>query len=149
MAKNPAVSESNRRRAIDPVSRIKKDAVTGCWVWMGARKPSGYGKFGREGKYIAAHRWFYERARGPIPAKMVLDHLCRNPPCVNPDHLEAVTNAENGRRGIHAKINMDIARQIRAEYVPWNRAHSMNALAAKYGLCSASVSWIVTGKGWT
>lgn len=46
-----------------------------------------------------AHRYVYESIRGPIPEGLVLDHLCRNTSCVNPDHLEPVTYGENFRRG--------------------------------------------------
>jgi hypothetical protein len=45
------------------------------------------------------HRWVYEQLVGPIPAGLVLDHLCRNPACVRPMHLEPVTQQENILRG--------------------------------------------------
>jgi len=48
------------------------------------------------------HRLTYEALVGPIPPGLVIDHLCRVPECVNPDHLEPVTHAENLARGIGA-----------------------------------------------
>ena len=53
-------------------------------------------------------------ANGPIPAGMVIDHLCRNRNCVRPDHLEVVTPAQNTRRGVPAKLTLAKAEQIRA-----------------------------------
>lgn len=80
------------------------DEETGCWVWTAAKAPSGHPGFclGRpEGKrWVQAHRVSYEHFVGPIPEGLELDHLCVNPPCVNPAHLEPVTHAENMRRGI-------------------------------------------------
>lgn len=80
---------------------------TGCWLWAGAIDESGYGFMRDErtpgiSKSSKAHRLFYERYVGPIPDGLVLDHLCRTPSCVNPDHLEPVTNEENIRRGFGA-----------------------------------------------
>ncbi|HEV2123202.1 MAG TPA: HNH endonuclease signature motif containing protein [Chloroflexota bacterium] len=63
---------------------------------MLGRGPRGTGN-------LKAHRWAYEALVGPIPTGTELDHLCRNPACVRPDHLEPVTHAENIRRGYAAK----------------------------------------------
>lgn len=80
-------------------AKVRKSA--GCWLWMGSRNALGYGQVqrGRRGEgLIQAHRATYELIVGPIPAGLELDHLCRQPSCVRPDHLEPVTQAENKRR---------------------------------------------------
>lgn len=76
------------------------DPETGCHNWPGYLNDKGYGKLGRGGKSYYAHRWYWEQENGPIPEGMFLDHLCRNPRCCNPDHLEVVTNRENCIRGM-------------------------------------------------
>ena len=76
-------------------------ADTGCWIWTGAKdKRSGYGNAWHEGRNIKSHRLAYVLHVGLIPEGLVIDHLCRTRECVNPDHLEPVTNAENLRRGL-------------------------------------------------
>lgn len=72
---------------------------TPCMPWPAA-KVSGYGVININGKPRKAHRVIYENHKGPIPDGLVLDHLCRNHKCVNPDHLEAVTQKINTIRGI-------------------------------------------------
>lgn len=69
----------------------------GCILWTGGVDPGGYGR--RVGGAYA-HRYACEQAKGPIPSGLVLDHLCRVRHCVNPDHLEPVTNCENILRGV-------------------------------------------------
>lgn len=75
---------------------------TGCWFWCGALV-NGYGHIGivlnGKLKHKKVHRVSYELYVGPIPEGLTLDHLCRNPACFNPDHLEPVTLGENVRRG--------------------------------------------------
>lgn len=94
-------------RRTPPEERFWKFVQVGdCWLWIGSLNASGYGQFnpGGRGRPVRAHRWAWEHLVGPIPEGLHIDHLCRNPPCVNPDHLEPVTPAENTRRGHHPSV---------------------------------------------
>lgn len=71
----------------------------GCWEWTRARHPLGYGQVYYQGRSWRAHRLLYGLLTVENITGKVLDHLCRNPPCCNPDHLEPVTQRENNARG--------------------------------------------------
>jgi len=76
-----------------------------CWRWLASGNVLGYGKILSEGgaangRWLKAHRVSYELENGPIPNGLVIDHACREPSCVNPAHLEAVTQSENCKRGL-------------------------------------------------
>lgn len=77
---------------------------SGCWLWTSATS-HGYGVFQIRGETYRAHRVSYELYRGRIPEDLHIDHLCRNRCCINPNHLEPVTNAENTRRGVAAEVS--------------------------------------------
>lgn len=101
-----AAARASRRRSLESRfwSHVEKRSGrawngTECWEWRASCTPEGYGKFKVGGRDAYAHRFSYELARGPIPARLTVDHLCRCRRCVNPDHLEAVTARVNILRG--------------------------------------------------
>lgn len=79
---------------------IKEVNLDDCWLWAGAKHPLGYGNIRVAGKTSYVHRVIYEALVCELPANISLDHLCRQPACFNPDHLEPVTHKENVLRGI-------------------------------------------------
>ncbi len=128
------------------VSRYRIDATTGCHVWLGALT-NGYAVVGtnRCGTHRVS-RLVYMREHGPIQQGMQIDHLCRNRACINPDHLELVTNAENTRRGAKTKLTADDVREIRRRYV--EGGISYRGLAREYGVRNPTISNIINRKRW-
>jgi len=90
-----------------------------------------------------AHRLAYERARGPIPEGKQVDHLCRQRDCVNPEHLELVTQVENIRRGRGTKLTVDEVRAIKRSTDP------LEELASRFRVTASHISQIRNGKAWT
>jgi hypothetical protein len=93
------------RRLPNPMERfmsiVEFDDETGCWNWpMHRVSNSGYGLFGFDGGIVLAHRFSAQFTKGLRGLPFVVDHLCSNPRCVNPSHLEEVTQSENVKRGI-------------------------------------------------
>lgn len=108
VALHPYVDEMERLRAADRRfwSHVEYDHF--CWRWTGWTDRNGYGHFYVAGGKMLAHRCAYALAAG-VPATGFLDHLCRNPSCVNPLHLEVVSLRENTLRGVGPSARAAVA----------------------------------------
>jgi DNA-binding transcriptional regulator YiaG len=89
-----------------------------------------------------AHRVYYEERHGPVPEGTELDHLCRVRACVNPSHMEAVTHAENCRRGRRAKLSADQVAEIRSS------SETQHVIARRFGVTQGHVARIRNGQSW-
>jgi hypothetical protein len=87
-----------------------------CWIWTGSLHHAGYGQVMVKYRNLRAHRLSYYAWKGDTDR--ILDHLCRNPRCVNPEHLEAVTYQENTLRGIGPS-------SVNAKKTECRRGHSL------------------------
>jgi hypothetical protein len=119
-----------------------------CWLWQGSISENGYGIKSNpvSRKKIYLHRLYYEKFKGLIPAGFQIDHLCRERRCVNPDHLEAVTQVVNIHRGENVKITMEIADEIRELY---KNGFSLGGLSIRYKMSKCNVGHIIRNKIWT
>lgn len=130
---------------VPPLVKFRRDTVPqvgGCWVWNGTRTRAGYATMSVECKTVYVHRWAYEHFVGPIPKGLELDHLCRNTRCVNPDHLEPVTHAENNRRAVpHRKLKITEADKAAIVAAEPYRGYKRD-LAEKYGISPSYVKLI-------
>jgi hypothetical protein len=129
------------QRRLSPVEYLV-DPASGCWLWQRSKDRHGYGQVRKDGRLVYAHRRAFERHVGPIPKGLYIDHLCRNPACVNPAHLEPVTHGENLRRGASAKLTHQRAREIRAS------AADAKTLAKRYGVTVDTVRAVIQGRSW-
>jgi len=117
----------------------------GCWDWLGAINKDGYGVFKLNRIQYRAPRYFYEQFKGKIPYKLTIDHLCKNKRCVNPEHLEAVTIAENCRRRTNTKLDYEKVKKIRDQY---SRGLKQEEIAKKFNIGQDHVSRIINGSRW-
>jgi len=129
-----------RPKVADRWTEVDAGYESPCWLWKLAKLPNGYG-FERRGERMGyAHRHAYERHH---PENTSIDHLCRVRACVNPLHLEAVTPAENTRRGRSTKLTVEDVREIRRSHAP------QRVLARRYGISQSQVSRIKRRHSWT
>lgn len=118
---------------------------TPCHLWQRAiGSVHGYGVVRIDGKSTVAHVVAWEAVNGPVPDGMVLDHLCRVRHCINPDHLEPVTDAINIQRGALAKLTADDVRDIRSRAGTVPQLH----LAKEYGVSHTLIRKIIRREAW-
>ena len=119
---------------------------TGCWIWNGSvhKKRGGYGQLWYQGKNWQAHRFFYTWFVGEIPKKLVIDHLCRNTRCVNPEHLEVVNHVENTRRGRKTKLTIKDVEKIKSLYKP--KTMIQTKLAEIFKVNQSEISRVINNK---
>ncbi len=118
---------------------------TGCWEWQGYKNALGYGHVRMDNQRLYAHVLMYKTMVGEIPSGMYMDHLCRNPSCVNPDHLEPVTPELNVQRGLAAKLNPELVLEMRTLAMS-GELHE--EIAKRFGISQNATSCAISGKTW-
>lgn len=111
-------------------SKVKVLGDGNCWEWLSCKNEDGYGRLrwpdgSRKSKIKMAHRIAFELAVCKIPDGMIVMHLCDNPSCVNPSHLQKGTMQDNAldmiskNRGVH---------QVYSDIMPNGSEHSNSKL---------------------
>ena len=116
---------------------------TPCMIWNGQLNKDGYAIGWHEGRTRQMHIVYYRRAHPEHLPGYPLDHLCRQRPCVNDKHMEPVTNAENVRRGLSAKLSAQAVLEIKSR--PFDRGAD---LAREYRVSPQTICDIRKGRKW-
>jgi hypothetical protein len=106
-----------------------------CWLWLGYKNARGYGRTTLSGRLTMVHRAVYEELVGPLPVGLDPDHLCMNPPCCNPSHIEPVTrsvNAKRGRQGEYLRKKQTSKTHCPKGH-PYDEANTINLTNGRYG----------------
>lgn len=158
-------SDKRRRKSLPMATKfwryVKVGYASGCWLWCGAVRNTGYGSITNRGSTIAPHRYAYETWRGLIPKGMNVCHTCDVRHCVNPKHMFLGSQLVNirdmivkGRRGRpagrgekhrSAKLTSDDVREIR---ISLTAGVPPRALANKYGISIQGIYNIRSRKTW-
>ncbi len=116
----------------------------GCWVCQLKKNHNGYAYVYYDGKNHLAHRYYYEKYKGGIPEGLQIDHLCKNRACINPEHLEAVTNRENVHRSNVTKLSDNDVSELRRMYATGRV--SQREVASVFDISQQHVSDIINGR---
>ena len=130
------------------LTSVYVDPTLRCWIWIKGTYPNGYGQACTDdGKCRPrqAHVMVWEWLYGDVPKGLELDHICHNHPCVNPDHLRAITHTENVQCGAHAVLNPEKVREIRRLS---RNGVSRRKIAEHLGLRRNTVMHVVVGDTW-
>jgi hypothetical protein len=143
-------------------AKVDKQQPDGCWLWTAAKDSHGYGKFysDKRGRPVAAHRTAWVITHGNLLEGQVVRHKCDNPACVNPEHLETGSQAQNlndmflrgrnpdrskGRNGF-AKLTLEQVRSIRSAYARGNISH--RELATMFHVGATTIHNIIHHQRW-
>lgn len=148
-------------------SKVNEQSPNECWPWTGSINSHGYGQFaiyrGKSRKWVYAHRLSYELSTAESIDGKVIRHSCDNPPCVNPEHLQPGTQAQNVRDAIdrgrsvpppihygsshhHARLTEECVRKIRQRYAAGGITQT--ALAVEFGISQTVISDLIRHKIW-
>ena len=115
-----------------------------CWNWTAGVDSSEYGMINVRKKSLKAHRYAYQYWKGKIEDGLQIDHICKNRRCVNPNHLECVTQTENIRRGVNTKLKINQVLEIKKLFDHM----SFTDIGKKYGVARPTIADIYYGRSW-
>lgn len=127
----------------------------GCILWIGSKKPSGYGQIHTADGLLYAHHVAWRFANGPIPQGMVIRHKCDVRDCINPDHLEIGTHADNvadkvarGRATNGERSNLTKLTAAKVLEIRRRSDETPKSLGDEFGVTASNIVAILKRKSW-